>query len=64
MNCLLSGAITRMGGAQKRADGVAGAKYSTVKVPGCKPLIDVRFYIFYHFFLLNGKYKVNNSQMA
>ena len=28
MNCLLSGAIVRIGGAQKRADGVAGAKYS------------------------------------
>lgn len=28
MNCLLSGAIIRIGGAQKRADGVAGAKYS------------------------------------
>ena len=31
MNCLLSGAIVRIGGAQKRADGVAGAKYSTSK---------------------------------
>ena len=30
MNCLLSGAIVRIGGAQKRADGVAGAKYSPV----------------------------------
>lgn len=29
MNCLLSGAIVRIGGAQKRADGVAGAKYSS-----------------------------------
>ena len=28
VNCLLSGAIVRIGGAQKRADGVAGAKYS------------------------------------
>lgn len=31
MNCLLSGAIIRIGGAQKRADGVAGAKYSAGK---------------------------------
>ena len=31
MNCLLSGAIIRIGGAQKRADGVAGAKYSINK---------------------------------
>lgn len=30
MNCLLSGAIIRIGGAQKRADGVAGAKYSVM----------------------------------
>ena len=30
MNCLLSGAIVRIGGAQKRADGVAGAKYSAI----------------------------------
>ena len=30
MNCLLSGAIVRIGGAQKRADGVAGAKYSVM----------------------------------
>lgn len=28
MNCPLSRAIVRIGGAQKRADGVAGAKYS------------------------------------
>lgn len=28
MNCLLSRAIVRIGGAQKRADGVASAKYS------------------------------------
>ena len=28
MNCLLSGAIARTGGAQKRAGGVAGAEYS------------------------------------
>ena len=28
MNCLSSGAIVRIGGVQKRADGVAGAKYS------------------------------------
>lgn len=32
MNCLLSGAIVRIGGAQKRADGVAGAKYSKDKM--------------------------------
>ena len=29
MNCHFGGAISRTGGAQKRADGVAGAKYST-----------------------------------
>ena len=35
MNCLLSGAIVRIGGAQKRADGVAGAKYSkSPQTPG------------------------------
>lgn len=28
MNCLFSGAIARIGGAQKRAGGVASAKYS------------------------------------
>ena len=28
MNCLFSGAITRIGGAQKRAGGVASVKYS------------------------------------
>lgn len=28
MNCLFSGAIARIGGAQKRASGVASAKYS------------------------------------
>jgi len=28
VNCPLSRAIVRIGGAQKRADGVAGAKYS------------------------------------
>ena len=28
MKCLLSGAVTRISGAQKRAGGVAGAKYS------------------------------------
>lgn len=28
--CLLSGAIIRIGGAQKRADGVSGAKYSII----------------------------------
>lgn len=30
MNCLLIGAIVRIGGAQKRADGVADAKYSNI----------------------------------
>ena len=30
MNCLFSGAITRIGGAQKRAGGVASVKYSSV----------------------------------
>lgn len=30
MNCLLSGAIVRIGGVQKRADGVAGTKYSSI----------------------------------
>ena len=28
MKCLLTGAVTRISGAQKRAGGVAGAKYS------------------------------------
>ena len=32
MNCLFSGAIARIGGAQKRAGGVDSAKYS----PGLK----------------------------
>lgn len=31
MNCLFSGAITHIGGAQKRAGGVASVKYSIVK---------------------------------
>lgn len=31
MNCLFSGAIVCIGGAQKRAGGVASAKYSVVK---------------------------------
>lgn len=30
MNCLFSGAIARIGGAQKRAGGVASAKYSEI----------------------------------
>lgn len=30
MNCLFSGAIARIGGAQKRAGGVASAKYSKI----------------------------------
>ena len=30
MNCLFSGAITRIGGAQKRAGGVASVKYSVI----------------------------------
>ena len=30
MNCHFGGAISRTGGAQKRADGVAGAKYSHI----------------------------------
>ena len=32
MNCLFSGAIARIGGAQKRAGGVASAKYSLVAI--------------------------------
>lgn len=32
MNCLFSGAIARIGGAQKRAGGVASAKYSQKRV--------------------------------
>lgn len=33
MNCLFSGAIARIGGAQKRAGGVASAKYSITTNP-------------------------------
>ena len=56
MNCLLSGAIVRIGGAQKRADGVAGAKYSTAMLIGRKCLIFWDFLLFYdavHFYLLH-----------
>ena len=34
MNCLFSGAIARIGGAQKRASGVASAKYSIREILG------------------------------
>lgn len=34
MNCLSSGAIVRIGGVQKRADGVADAKYSLFLLMG------------------------------
>ena len=34
MNCLFSGAIARIGGAQKRAGGVASAKYSLMPLIG------------------------------
>ena len=35
MNCLYSGAITRIGGAQKRAGGVVSVKYSSFAKKAC-----------------------------
>lgn len=41
MNCHLSGAIPCTGGAQKRAGGVAGAKYSNVSTHTLNRLCEI-----------------------